>query len=75
MEQIRPKMVYGFLSVSVSGADGPGPAALPAERALACSFRRFRFSRSFAANLCSRAALCSALPIAMPAHRFQRRGW
>jgi len=46
------------------------PDAAPA-LARACPFRRFRFSRSFVANLCSRAAFSSALLIGVPG-RFPR---
>ena len=58
-------MVYGFLTVTVSGAGcGSGAWRSESARALACPFRRLRFSRSFAANLCSRKAACSDLVIA-----------
>ena len=55
-------MVYGLLTVGCSGAVRPaGACPSESERALPCALRRLRFSRSFAANLCSRCAACSVL--------------
>src|SRR5690606_36183697 len=62
----RPKLVYGLLTVSVPGDDwGSGACCSDCSRALLCPFRRLRFSRSFAANLCSRWAACWVLDIAV----------
>lgn len=59
-------MVYGFLTVSASGADwGSGAWFSEADRALSCPLRRLRFSRSFAANLCSRWAAWSVFVMGM----------